>query len=132
MTTHEFNNHSNQSERRSVQRDCYLSRAQADPEIEAQGRFKKHNPTIVSGIPQYPTIPSGPWVSPDPSGPEPSLGYEIDALPALGGESSPAPVHPFSVETANATEVGGTALPPKGRDSGPLPAVSAHSFRRRF
>jgi len=90
MTNQPFNNDTDQQTRRQILKDTYLSRAQADAEIETQGRFKKHNPTIVSGTPQYPTVPSGPWSSPDPSGPEPSLGYSIDALPDLGCAPAPA------------------------------------------
>ena len=128
MRNQPFENNTDQQTRRQVLKDTYLSRAQADAEIESQGRFKKHNPTIVTGTPEYPRQPSSsPWSTPDPTGIEPSLGYEIDALPALGGES-PAPT--ATVETAT-TDDGGAALPPKGRDSA-LPSVSARSsFRRR-
>jgi hypothetical protein len=45
-------------ERYQVLRDTYLSRAQADAEIEAQGRFKKQNPTTVTSVPQYPRQPT--------------------------------------------------------------------------
>jgi hypothetical protein len=103
MTTHEFNNDSDQAERRRVQRDCYLSRAEAEAEIESQGRFKRHNPIVVIGTtPQYPSPPNGPWSTPDVSGAEPPLGYEINALPELGG-AAPADL-PCAVEPASPRE----------------------------
>ena len=37
MTTHEFNNNSNQAERRRVERDTYLTRAQSDADLTASG-----------------------------------------------------------------------------------------------
>ena len=99
MSNQPFNNETDQQTRRQVLKDTYLSRAQADAELEAQGRFKKHNPTIVTGIPEYPRQPSdSPWASPDPN-PEPPLGYEIDAQPELGG----APALPCA-ETATPNE----------------------------
>jgi hypothetical protein len=128
MTTHEFNNSSDQAERKQVvKNDCYFNRAIADADMIG-GRFKKVTETIVTGgTPQYPTPPNGPWSTPDVSGAEPPLGYEIDALPALGGEST-FPVTPFSVETAT-PPMTADALPPMGRDRGP-PAAPARSFRR--
>jgi len=128
MSNQPFND-TDQQTRRQVLKDTYFSRAQSEADMIG-GRFKKETATQVVGVPTYPTLPSGnPWSSPDPTGPEPTLGYEIDALPALGGES-PAPVHPFSVETANATSDGG-GLAAEGRDGGP-PSVSARSIRRRW
>jgi len=111
MSAHEFNNDSNQAERRGVQRDCYLSRAQADAEIEAQGRFKKHKPSIVGELPQYPTLPSGPWASPDPSGIEPPFPVDIEFVGDLGGASAPA--WPCAVEPASPSEGGlSSSTPP--------------------
>ena len=65
-------------------KDTYFNRASADADMVG-GRFKKATEASVTGTPTYPTPPSGPWATPDPSGPEPPLGYEIDALPELGG-----------------------------------------------
>jgi hypothetical protein len=91
-------------ERYQVLRDTYLSRAQADAEIEAQGRFKKQNPTTVTSVPQYPRQPTNsPWHS-DPVPPEDPLGYSVDWL---GGESVAPVSTPETVETANATGDGG-------------------------
>lgn len=130
MSNQPFNNDTDQQTRRQVLIDTYLSRAKADAEIEAQGRFKKQSPTTVTGVPTYPTQPTNsPWATPDPTGIEPTLGYEIDALPALGG-SSPA-LDVVTVETANAPDDGGPALPPKKGSDSPLP-VTARSFRRAW
>jgi hypothetical protein len=130
MSDQPFNNNSDQQTRREVLKDTYLSRAQADAEIEAQGRFKKQNPTTVTGVhQQYPRQPSNsPWATPDPTGPEPPFPFDIEFVGELGGES-PAPVS-ATVETANATSDGGPALPPKGRGSLASSSVSARSFRR--
>jgi hypothetical protein len=109
MSTHEFNNDSNQAERRSVQRDSYFSRAQAEAEIEAQGRFKKHNPTIVTGVTtQYPRPSSGPWATPDPTGPEPPFPIDIEFVGDLGGASPALPC----AGSATPTEGGSSKSPP--------------------
>jgi hypothetical protein len=111
MSNQPFNNDSDQKTRRQVLKDTLLSRALADAEIEAQGRFKRHNPTIVTGgTPQYPTVPNGPWSSPDPTGPEQSLGYDINALPETGEAS--APTLPCVVEPASSPEGRTSNLPP--------------------
>src|SRR5262249_171516 len=87
MTTQEFNNDSNQAERRSVQRDCYLSRAQADADMIG-GRFKQQTQTHVTGVPQYPRQPiSSPWHS-DPVPPEEPFGVDIEFVGELGGGSA--------------------------------------------
>ena len=113
-----------QREKREVLRDCYLSRAEADADLEAQGRFKKQSPTMIVGTPQYPKQPANsPWHS-DPVPPEPPLEIDLDFVGELGG-ASPAPVVSAStVEAANATERGETA-------SSALTAVSPHFLRRR-
>src|SRR5262245_47011906 len=98
-----FNNETDQETRRQILKDTLLSRAQADAEIEAQGRFKRHTPTTVTGAaPTYPKLPSGnPWATPDPSGKELPLGYDINALPELGGASAPASLPCEALETAS-------------------------------
>jgi hypothetical protein len=114
-----FSDIADQEERRRVMKDTLLSRTQADVDIEAQGRFRRHNPTTVTGAaPSYPSPPNGPWANPDPSGPEPTLGYDIDALPELGG----APVHALA-ETATPPREGSL----EEETSGPSPL----SLRRR-
>jgi hypothetical protein len=52
--------------------------AAADP---VGGRFAHlAPPKVVKGGPDYPPIPSGPWAAPDPSGDEPPLGFDVNAL----------------------------------------------------
>jgi hypothetical protein len=126
MSNQPFNNDTDQQTRRQILKDTYLSRAAADADMIG-GRFKKQTETRVTGVPHYPRQPTSSHWHSDPVPPEDPLGYSVDWL---GGES-PAPVLSASaVETTNATSDGGTALPPKGRDS-PNPPVSARSFSRR-
>jgi hypothetical protein len=82
-------NEPTQSEKREVLRDSYLSRAVADADLSAQGRFKRETATHVTGVPSYPQLPdSSPW-SNDPVPPEEQLGFSVDELPSnLGGASS--------------------------------------------
>jgi hypothetical protein len=56
-----------------IQGDTFLNRAQADAELEAQGRFKRQNETRVTGAAPvtYPRLPSGPWSEGDPGAPDP-------------------------------------------------------------
>ena len=62
MTTNEFNNNTTKAERLSVERDTYLTRAQSDADLAAQGRFKRETATRVTGVPTYPSLPSSsPW-----------------------------------------------------------------------
>ena len=121
-----------QAEKKQVLlKDCYLSRAVADADQSGGGRWKKQTETRVTGVPQYPRQPSNsPWSQSldDLTGREGPLGFE-EFVGALGGESSAPVSTPETVETANATDDGGPALPSKGRDSA-NPPVSARSFRR--
>src|SRR5262249_11567341 len=107
-----------QREKREVLRDCYLNRAQADAELEAQGRFKKQNPTTITGTPSYPQQPaSSPWSQSldELTGHEPPLGTDIEFVGDLGGASAPVVV--TSTVEPNTTEDGGPDLrPPAGRD----------------
>ena len=92
MTTHEFNNHTDQQTRRRVERDTYLSRAQTELE-EAGGRFTRQTPsTIIAKNPAsaYPRLPpSSPWTAPCPSGDEPPLNVDVNAVPDLGFSAAP-------------------------------------------
>ena len=129
MSNQPFNNDTDQQTRQQVLKDTYLSRAQADADLAAGGRFKKQVETHITGTPSYPQQPSSsPWAKSldEVSGPEGPFDIDIEFVGELGGASS-APVV-VTVETASATSDGGSA-PPKGR-GGPLPA-SARSFRRR-
>lgn len=87
MTTHEFNNNSNQAERRRVERDTYLTRAQSDADLTASGRFKKETSTRITGVPAYPSLPaSSPWSSGFDQNLEPPFGVDVGEMPAVGTE----------------------------------------------
>jgi hypothetical protein len=98
MTAHEFDNDSNQAERRSVQRDTYLSRAEADADMVG-GRWKKQTETRVTGTPTYPQQPeSSPWARSldEVVGAEPPFSIDIDFVGDLGGATAPS----AAIETA--------------------------------
>jgi hypothetical protein len=96
-----------QREKREIIKDTFFSRAQAEADMVG-GRWKKQTETHVTGTPQYPRQPSNsPWHS-DPVPPEEPLQIDLEFVGVLGGES-PAPVVSAStVETANATDRGGS------------------------
>jgi hypothetical protein len=58
MPTHDFRNDSDQAERQRVERDTYLTRAQSNADLAAQGRFKRETATRVTGVPVYPSLPA--------------------------------------------------------------------------
>jgi hypothetical protein len=67
------------------ERDCFQTRAAAEADLEAQGRFKRQNETRVTGSAPvtYPRLPSGPWSEGDPAAPDPAtdeLGYGINEV----------------------------------------------------
>jgi hypothetical protein len=95
-----------QSERRAILRNdrkaaasTYLDHAIAMAEMEAQGRFKRETASQVVGVPQYPAASPS---HADPTGPEPLLGWDVNALEPVG---SPAEVERSIREAA-------AALPP--------------------
>src|SRR5262245_16151574 len=95
-----FDNDTDQQTRREVLKNTYFSRAQAEADLEAQGRFKKQNPTTVTGVPQYPAQPTNsPWATPDPTGPEPPFPIDIEFVGELGGASPAQASSPCAVET---------------------------------
>src|SRR5262245_34403429 len=96
MSDQPFNNNNDQQTRREVLKDCYLSRAQNDATLEAQGRFKKQTSIKVTGVPTYPKLPdSSPWAKSidDVVGVEP-------ALSAVGGPMAPTDAPLSDVETS--------------------------------
>ena len=107
MTTHEFNNHTDQQTRRRVERDTYLSRAKATLDDEAGGRFTKQMPsTIIHKNPaaQYPRLPSSsPWSAPCPSGGEPPLNVDVNAVPDLGFSAAPPTTNSGEANEASAS-----------------------------
>ena len=101
MTTHNYHNHATQAERKAIvkndsyitsERNTYLSRTEAELEEESGGRFKKKTRTTIVGVNPasvYPRLPqSSPWASPCPSGVEPPLGIDVNAVPDLGFSAS--------------------------------------------
>jgi hypothetical protein len=124
VMTHEFNNDSNQVERKRVERDTYLSRAQAEADQDG-GRFKKEITTTVNAVPTYPPLPaSSPWASGFDQNVEPALGFAVDEMPAVGNPNeiqasstlTPPEVHalPAAVEDRVGEPVGTTPLVPTG------------------
>jgi hypothetical protein len=115
MATHDFRNDSDQSERRRVERDTYLTRAAADADLASQGRFKKETATRVTDVPTYPSLPaSSPWASGFDQNLEPELGFSVDEMPANEIQTptlTPPEVHalPASVEDRVGEPVG---IPP--------------------
>jgi hypothetical protein len=84
-----YRNDSSQAERRAIlkqdrEASSYAAHAQNAVDLNPGGRFAASKAAVVgkAPVPQYPTIPSGPWSAPDPSGLEPSLGYSVDQLEA--------------------------------------------------
>jgi hypothetical protein len=125
MADFPFNNDASQAQRRKVFENdrkvsTYFQRAQADADLELGGRYAKVTETTVTGAapgPIYPKQPpNSPWAS-EPIGPEPPLGYDINAMDQDGGST----VDAVGVPTAAAVE-------PK-----PMAAAAVGSkLRRRF
>jgi hypothetical protein len=68
--------------------DTFFSRAQAEADLEAQGRFKREvSAEIISKKPliKYPDQPEGSPFHSDPVPDEPPLNYSIDAQEVIGG-----------------------------------------------
>ena len=97
MTTHNFTNDATQAERKAIvtsERNTFLSRTEAELEEKSGGRFKKNRRTTIVGVnpaSAYPRLPpNSPWASPCPTGVEPPLNVDINAMPDLGfHEASP-------------------------------------------
>jgi hypothetical protein len=101
-------NEPTQSEKREVLRDTYLSRAQADADLAAQGRCKKETTTRVTGVPEYPKQPSSSRWASDPVPHEEPLGFAVDETPpnSGGGQSG------VGVASSPADNLGGSAVAP--------------------
>ena len=88
---------------RQVHKDTFFSHAQADADLEAQGRFKKVVATQVSGVPTYPARPaSSPWAR-DPVPAEPPLNVDLDALPDMATASGLPPERAGDIEKGDVT-----------------------------
>jgi hypothetical protein len=120
-------------------KDTYFSRAQADADLGAQGRFKRETTTKVIGVPSHPPQPANsPWAS-DPVPPNPAsdqLGYSIDAMEPTGSAHEiqasldptlkPPEVLPPTVEVRVGEPVVGVANLPASSSAG-----STTSMKRR-
>jgi hypothetical protein len=119
----------------------YYERAQADQQLERQGRFAGVNPPLQ----EWPKLPSGPWSGADPVGPEPPLGFSVNdqepvgsyqeiqaSLDRLGrGPSSETSSPSVDGTVTNTAEV----APAADRDIAPLSSTEgseASLYRRRF
>jgi hypothetical protein len=84
MTDHTrqpFNNSATQAEKKQVLRDTMHTRAMAEFSLEHAGRHAKQNTVIGTGAPNY---PAGPAWSVDPTGVEPPLGVDVNAVEPCG------------------------------------------------
>ena len=125
MTDHPFNNDTDQETRRQVERDSYLSRAQADADLTSQGRFKRETTTRVTGVPVYPSLPpSSPWASGFDQNVEPTLGVDINEMPANG---TPVEVQASLDAAAARTEAG---TPPTSSVEQPAVSIPPESGLR--
>ena len=69
-------------------KDTFFSRAQADADLESQGRFKKEvSAEVIAKEPlvKYPDQPTSSPFANDPAGTEPALGYDINEQVPIGG-----------------------------------------------
>jgi hypothetical protein len=124
MTTHEYNNDTDQHTRREVLRDSYLTRAQSDADLTSQGRFKRETATRVTGVPTYPSLPaSSPWSGAFDENVEPPLGFAVDEMPAVG---TPNEIQDkFSADPINSSALPAVSV---GDRAGEEPAVGDVSF----
>jgi hypothetical protein len=125
MTVDYWNRWTQAEKKQEVLRDTFLSRAEADAQLEAQGRFKRQNETRITGAaaPSYPQQPSGPWSSQPVPLPDPitdQLGYGIDEqeaiLPTSSADQSP----------------GGDVGQGGSRPSSPFGSASSQPSRKSF
>ena len=85
--TRPYDNSAAQAEKLEVLKDTYLSRAQSDADLGAQGRFKRETTTTVHAVPTYPALPaSSPWAHGFDTNIEPVLGIAVDEMPVVGTE----------------------------------------------
>jgi hypothetical protein len=86
----EYHNDATQAERReALKADCYFNRAQSEIGSELGGRFKHLSTTSVTPVPQYPQQPPNSPFHHDPTGAEPPLGIDVNAMP---GVAQPDPI----------------------------------------
>ena len=133
MTTHDFRNDSDQSERLRIERDTYLTRAQSDADLTSQGRFKKETATRVTGVPTYPSLPaSSPWANGFDVNVEPQLGIDVNTMEPTG---TPTEIQASIEPALSPTTVASPAdVGDRTGGEGPIgttPLVPIGSFARR-
>jgi hypothetical protein len=109
----------------------YLAFAELE-EPAPSGRYAGVEPRTVTGSTPVAAPPritgSGPWTDADGVGPEPALGYEIDAAPDLGEPPSP----PQSAsDPCCSTADGREPAAPVGHITSPTDAARAPTIERR-
>lgn len=94
MTTHEFDNPSDQAERKAVLKNDRRVREEREREpttmfamaqaadLDGGGRYSGRERPAVTGAAPAPMLPAASWQH-DPTGPEPRLGFRVDDLPNL-------------------------------------------------
>jgi len=131
-----------QAEKRRIIKDTYFSRAQTEVGTELGGRYKHLAPAPVTGVPQYPQQPPNSPFHHDPTGAEPPLGIDVNAMPAVGTQheverSLPKtdPVLEAAQQARLATQLAaqlGAPIPTEGAlPSKPVDRVGSSTFKRR-
>ena len=95
----EYHNDASQAERKeALKADCYFNRAQSEIGSELGGRYRPLVKASVTPVPQYPQQPPNSPFRQDPTGAEPPLGIDVNAMTGVG---QPDPV----LEEAQAARV---------------------------
>lgn len=68
----------------------YLDHASAEADQVSSGRFANQTATRVAGVPKYPRQPATSHWSRDPTGVEPPLNLDVNAVPDLGFHAAPS------------------------------------------
>jgi hypothetical protein len=116
MTTRPYHQNSDQREREAILRNdranTFAGRAQAEAD-DVRGRWaQEHKATVIGAGPVvYPRLPENSWTN-DPTGVEPSLGIDVNAvepcgekfeIEALGDGEAVAQSSPLAGETVSAS-----------------------------
>jgi hypothetical protein len=116
-----FRNEATQSEKRETLRNDNMNfRTSSDLGLENTGRFAK--PFAVTGSTPAPQYPSGPNWANDPTGVEPPLGFDVNAIEPVGEH------HEIQSSLAEAVKSAPSALP---ADSDAPPRPPQRRLKRR-